>query len=113
MKNLLIEIMESAKSRTVNGSETIEFTVGAFTQLYDEALKLKKEHRQEVKVATLKGVVIGITLVGLIEFGVDGYYSLKERYLDDVYQKIDGGVAELVEEAMKSTDEELDELEAE
>lgn len=82
--NMLIRWIEDAQRMTVEEKrEVVTYTKEAFTQLYEEALKLKGDHKNELKIATGKGIIIGAASVGLGALGLKGYNKFKKRNQED------------------------------
>ena len=82
--NMLIKWIEDAQAMNVaEKREIVTYTKEAFTQLYEEALKLKGDHKNELKIATGKGMIIGAAAVGLGALGKKGYDKFRKRNLED------------------------------
>jgi hypothetical protein len=82
--NMLIRWIEDAQRMTIEEKrEVVTYTKEAFTQLYEEALKLKGDHKNELKIATGKGIIIGATAVGLGALGLKKINKFKKRNQED------------------------------
>ena len=61
----------------------IKFTEEDFTELFDETVKTGIEYINDVRTATVKGMLIGATSTGLVGLGVWGINKFRKRNLTD------------------------------
>jgi len=67
----------------------ISFTEEAFTQLYDEAMKAKEKHLDELDFAGRNGIVIGAVLMGTVMLGVKGVSTYKKHKLKKKMEEVE------------------------
>lgn len=79
--NMLVRWITDAQSINVE-EKGVSYSEEAFTQLYEEALRLDADHKVDLRFATGRGILIGATGVGLTWLGTLGYNKFKKRKLD-------------------------------
>ena len=62
----------------------VSYSEEAFTQLYEEALKLDADHKIELRLATGKGAIIGAAGVGLVALGIKGFNKWRKHRTEDL-----------------------------
>jgi hypothetical protein len=76
--NMLTRWIKDAQEINV-AEKGVSYSEEAFTQLYEEALKLEANHKIELKLATGKGAIIGAAGVGLVALGIKGINKIRYR----------------------------------
>ena len=80
--NMLTRWIKDAQEINV-AEKGVNYSEEAFTQLYEEALKLDADHKIELKFATGRGTIIGAAGVGLVALTIKGVNKLRKRNLED------------------------------
>jgi phosphopantothenoylcysteine synthetase/decarboxylase len=76
--NMLTRWIKDAQEINV-AEKGVSYSEEAFTQLYEEALKLEANHKIELKLATGKGAIIGAAGVGLVALSIKGINKFRKN----------------------------------
>ena len=76
--NMLTRWIKDAQEINV-AEKGVSYSEEAFTQLYEEALKLEANHKIELKLATGKGAIIGAGVVSLVSLSIRGINKFRKN----------------------------------
>ena len=92
--------------QTVNvDNDGVNFTGEEFTQLYQDTYEAYYEHIRDVDSATVKGILVGATGIGLTWLGVAGWKKFRKHKLKEDKKAKD--ISKLLEEVDEALDPEV------